>query len=39
MKEFKFNQGLILTYKQEDEFKIEGKTIKVLPVWKWLLEK
>jgi predicted AAA+ superfamily ATPase len=38
MKEFKFNRGLILTYKQEDEFKIEGKTIKVLPVWKWLLE-
>jgi len=38
MKEFKFNQGLILTYKQEDEFKIEDKTIKLLPVWKWLLE-
>ncbi len=37
MKEFKFNQGLILTYNQKDEFKLEGKTIKVLPVWKWLL--
>jgi len=38
MKEFKLNSGLILTYNQDDEFKIEGKTIKVLPVWKWLLE-
>jgi hypothetical protein len=39
LKEFNLNQGLILTYKQNDEFKIEDKTIKVLPVWKWLLEK
>lgn len=38
MKEFKLNSGLILTYNQDDEFKTEGKTIKVLPVWKWLLE-
>ena len=38
LKEFNLNQGLILTYKQNDEFKIEDKTIKVLPVWKWLLE-
>ena len=38
MKEFKLNQGLILTYNQDDEFKIENKTIKVLPVWKWLLD-
>jgi predicted AAA+ superfamily ATPase len=38
MKEFKLNRGLILTYNQDDEFKIEDKTIKVLPVWKWLLE-
>ncbi|MEK6856217.1 MAG: ATP-binding protein [Nanoarchaeota archaeon] len=39
MKEFKLKNGLILTYKQEDEFKIDGLIIKVLPVWKWLLEK
>lgn len=38
MREFKLNQGLILTYKQDDEFKIDNRTIKVLPVWKWLLE-
>ena len=38
LKEFKLDKGLMLTYDQDDEFKIEGKTIKVLPVWKWLLE-
>jgi len=38
LKEFKIKEGLILTYKQDDEFKIEDKTIKVLPVWKWLLK-
>ncbi|MBU2576288.1 MAG: ATP-binding protein [Nanoarchaeota archaeon] len=37
LKEFKLDQGLILTYKQEDEFKLDGKIIKVLPVWKWLI--
>jgi predicted AAA+ superfamily ATPase len=38
LKEFKLDKGLILTYKQEDEFKVEDKIIKVIPVWKWLLE-
>lgn len=36
MKEFKLKEGLILTYEQDDEFKIEDKTVKVIPVWKWL---
>jgi len=30
-------EGLILTYDQEDEFVVDGKKIKVIPVWKWLL--
>jgi hypothetical protein len=38
MENFNLKEGLILTYDQDDEFKIEDKTIKVLPVWKWLLE-
>ena len=37
MKKFKLDEGLILTYNQTDEFNIEGKKIKVIPVWKWLL--
>ena len=37
MNEFKLTTGLILTQEQENELKIKGKTIKVLPVWKWLL--
>ncbi len=39
MKKFKLKEGLILTYEQEEEFKVEDKKIKVLPIWKWLLEK
>jgi len=35
---FKLNEGLILTYDQEDEMTIEKKKIVVKPVWKWLLE-
>ena len=36
--EFKLKEGLILTYKHEDEFLIKDKIIKVVPVWKWLSE-
>jgi len=36
LEKFALKEGLILTYKQDDEFKINGKKIKVLPVWKWL---
>ncbi len=38
MDRFKLKAGLILTYDQEDEIKIENKTIIIKPVWKWLLE-
>ncbi|MBI2451589.1 ATP-binding protein [Candidatus Pacearchaeota archaeon] len=38
IKKFNLNEGLILTYNQEEKFKVSGKTIRVLPVWKWLLE-
>ncbi len=37
MKKFKLKEGLILTYNQTDEFDVKGETIKVIPVWKWLL--
>src|SRR3989344_3391456 len=37
LEKFDLKEGIILTYKQEDEFKIKDKVIKVLPVWKWLL--
>jgi len=39
MEKFKLKEGLILTYDQEEEVKLKDKKIKVLPVWKWLLEK
>jgi hypothetical protein len=29
-------EGLILTYNEEDELKIDSKIIKIIPVWKWL---
>ena len=38
MKEFKLKEGLTITFDQEDEFLADGKKIKVIPAWKWLLE-
>jgi hypothetical protein len=38
LEKFDLKEGIILTYKQEDEFKVKDKKIKVLPVWKWLLK-
>jgi len=38
MKKLKLSNGIILTYDQEDNFKLEGKKISVIPVWKWLLK-
>lgn len=38
MNKFKLKEGLILTYDQEDYFKVEDKKIIVKPVWKWMLK-
>jgi len=38
LEKFDLKEGTILTYKQDDEFKINDKRVKVLPVWKWLIE-
>ena len=37
MRELGVPRGGILTYAQEGTRKIEGKTMPILPVWKWLL--
>ncbi len=37
LEKYKLKGGLILTYNQEEEFVEAGKTIKLMPVWKWLL--
>lgn len=37
LNKFKLKEGLILTYDQEEQFEEKGKKIKILPVWKWLL--
>lgn len=34
---FGLENGLILTFEQEEEIAVENKKIKVMPVWKWLL--
>ncbi len=39
LKKFKLKSGIILTEDQEYEFQQDGKKIKVLPIWKWLLKK
>ena len=38
MVQLKLKEGLILTYSQDDHFAIQGMSIIVKPVWKWLLE-
>jgi uncharacterized protein len=38
-KELKCNKLTIITLNQEETIKEQGKTIKVKPAWKWLLEK
>ncbi|HLC89298.1 MAG TPA: hypothetical protein VJG49_04650 [Candidatus Nanoarchaeia archaeon] len=35
---FQLQEGIILTYDQEKTIVESNKKIKVLPVWKWLLE-
>lgn len=39
MKKFKLKNGIILTLEQSEEKKIDGKQVKIIPIWKWLLEK
>jgi len=37
MVNFKLKQGLIITEAQEEERKINGRKIKIVPLYKWLL--
>lgn len=37
LKEYNLKEGLILSDDEHDSFRIDNKTIKVLPVWYWLL--
>ena len=32
---FDLSEGLILTFNQQDTLKIDGKTIKIVPAWRW----
>ncbi|MFA5797602.1 MAG: ATP-binding protein [Candidatus Woesearchaeota archaeon] len=38
MIKFDLKEGVIITFDQEDSFVKDKKNIKVIPVWKWLLE-
>ncbi|MDD3042882.1 MAG: ATP-binding protein [Methanosarcinaceae archaeon] len=35
---YKLESGLILTLEEEDVLDVDGKTILVKPIWKWLLQ-
>ncbi|MFH1288860.1 MAG: ATP-binding protein [bacterium] len=37
MDEFAINEGLIISEDAEEELSLEGKKIKIVPLWKWLL--
>ncbi len=39
MQACRLSEGILLTYDQEDETTSAGKKIRILPVWKWVLEK
>lgn len=38
MEKLNLKEGLIITQDQEEERKIKGKKIKIVPAWKWLLK-
>ncbi len=38
LEKFNLSEGTMLTYDFEGEKKIKDKTIKIIPLWKWLLE-
>ena len=38
MNKFNCNEGLIITFDQEDQIKKENKTIRLIPGWKWMKE-
>ncbi|MGE0792677.1 MAG: ATP-binding protein [Candidatus Woesearchaeota archaeon] len=35
---FNLKEGVILTLNQEQEFVVDSKKVKLIPVWKWLIE-
>ena len=37
--EFNCNNLIIITMSEEKEISIKNKTVKIIPLWKWLLEK
>lgn len=37
MNELKIKQGTILTLAEKREEKIDGKWIRILPVWEWMM--
>jgi predicted AAA+ superfamily ATPase len=38
MRSLGIQEGLVLTYDQEEDFSEDGAVVKVVPVWKWMLE-
>jgi len=38
VKKFKLKEGLIITFNQEDKIIKDDLKIKVIPIWRWLLE-
>jgi hypothetical protein len=38
MKALGLDQGTILTEDLEDEERVEGRTVRYVPLWRWLVE-
>jgi len=37
-KKFNLKEGVIITQDYEKEEKVEGRKIKYIPLWKWLIK-
>ncbi len=38
MREYQLPEGYVLTGSYEEELKLEGYFVHIMPVWKWLLK-
>ena len=38
MKQLKLNKGIVITEDEEDEIKVGKKSIRIVPLWEFLLE-
>lgn len=38
LEQYNLPEGIIITENEEDEIEVDKKSVKVIPIWKWLLD-